>query len=639
MTQSHISDLAPTTKRSLPIAGKKNETLDVDAELSRFEAEERERLGLEGEKQWLEQMANLTFTKSEKAGITLLIGGLTAAQDFLTEGALKGLGYNVHYFGMSDNAGLQTGKEFGNRGQCNPTYFTVGGLVKHLIALRDDKGMSKKDIIDKFVFLTAGACGPCRFGMYVTEYRKALRDAGFDGFRVMLFQQQGGLSQATGEESGLELNPQFFIGLLKGLLAGDVINGIAYRLRPYEVVKGATDAAVAQAKKICYDALYEKRSILWALHQSRKIFEKVEVDRTIPKPKVAIIGEFWAMTTEGDGNYQLQRFLEQEGAECDIQFVTAWLLYNVWEVRFDTKTRMGLRGKDKAKAGLDGTNDFHAFKMKASLWAADKAIRVAFQTFANVAGFYGYHLADMDEVADVAAPFYNNDLRGGEGHMEVGKLILNVVKSKATMTLSVKPFGCMPSGSVSDGVQSLITERYPGTIFCAVETSGDGAVNFQSRVQMYLFKARQAATEDFAQALEKTGMTVEKLRAFLKANPKYAAGLHKAPHYAASTPADLVHEVAEIVDLTPSGRALYRARKVANEALEFATRTLKGAPETTRSAAVLLAQAASELAEIAKEKAPGLAESAVSAARERLGKILPFAAPAKAEGPLASAAE
>ena len=60
--------------------------------------------------------------------------------------------------------------------------------------------------------------------------------------------------------------------------------------------------------------------------------------------------------------------------------------------------------------------------------------------------------------------------------MEVGKLILNVVKSKATMTLSVKPFGCMPSSGVSDGVQSLIADRFPGTIFCAVETNGDGAV-------------------------------------------------------------------------------------------------------------------------------------------------------------------
>jgi len=638
MTQSMTSE-AHSTKRSLPIAGRKTEALDVDAELARFEAEERARLGLAHEEQWVEKMANLMFTKKEKGKITLLIGGLTMAHDYLISGAFRSLGYNVVPLDAPDYEALRAGKEFGNRGQCNPTYFTVGNLIKFLIHVRDKGGLTSQEVVENFVFLTAGACGPCRFGMYVTEYRKALRDAGFDGFRVMLFQQQGGLSQATGEESGLELNPPFFIGLLKGLIAGDVINGIAYRLRPYEVVPGSTDAAIAEAKKICYDALYEKRSILRALYQSRKIFEKVEVDRTIPKPKVAIIGEFWAMTTEGDGNYQLQRFLEAEGAECDIQFITAWLLYNVWEVRFDTKNRTQLRGKDTAKTGLAGTSDFHAFKMKASLWAADKAIRVAFQTFANVGGFYGYHLADMDEVADVAAPFYNNDLRGGEGHMEVGKLILNVVKSKATMTLSVKPFGCMPSSSVSDGVQSLITERYPGTIYCAVETSGDGAVNFQSRVQMYLFKARQAAVEDFERALSKTGMTVEKLRAFLKANPKYAAGLHKAPHFAASTPADLVHEVAEVVDLTPAQRTLHLARKHAKAMLGALTSAAKDAPASTKSAAVLFAQAAAELAEIAKEKAPGMAESAVNAARDRLAKVLPFTAPRAAHEPVVAAAE
>jgi hypothetical protein len=264
---------------------------------------------------------------------------------------------------------------------------------------------------------------------------------------------------------------------------------------------------------------------------------------------------------------------------------------------------------------------------------------VAFQTFANVGGFYDYHLPDMDEVADVAAPFYNNDLRGGEGHMEVGKLILNVVKSKATMTLSVKPFGCMPSSSVSDGVQSLITERYPGTIYCAVETSGDGAVNFQSRVQMYLFKARQAASEEFEKALETTGLSLEKLRAFLKANPKYAAGLHKSPHAGGSTPVDLIHEVAEIVDLSPAERTLKLARKKAERALEFLTNAAKDAPANTKSAAVLFAQAAAELAEIAKEKAPGIAENAVNSARDRLGKILPFAARPAADEHVATAAE
>jgi len=120
MTQSLISE-GPVSKRSLPIAGKKNESLDVDAELLRFENEERARLGLAVEEQWLEKMANLTFTKKEKGKITLLIGGLTMAHDYLISGSFRSLGYNVVPLDAPDYDALRVGKEFGNRGQCNPT--------------------------------------------------------------------------------------------------------------------------------------------------------------------------------------------------------------------------------------------------------------------------------------------------------------------------------------------------------------------------------------------------------------------------------------------------------------------------------------------------------------------------------------
>ncbi len=553
-TTIHVRD----GRKYLPVIspGATVDVVDVDGELKRFEAEERARLGLLDERHWVEGMANLVFTKKEKATVTLLVGGLTIAHDVLAEGAFRSLGYNVIALDCPDVAALQIGKEFGNRAQCNPTYFTVGNLVKFLLHLRDEKGLSTKEIIDQYVFLTAGACGPCRFGMYVTEYRKALRDAGFDGFRVMLFQQQGGLSQATGEDSGLELKPAFFIRLLKALLAGDVINAIGYRVRPYEVVPGSTDRAIDTAKRICYDALLHDRSILFALARARREFKAVQVDLTRVRPKVAIIGEFWAMTTEGDGNHRLQRFIEEEGAEADIQLVSAWLLYNIWDVRFDTRARSTLRGEDGGRTGLRGLGQRGVFKRELLLFWAEKALRAAFQAFAYAGGLRGYRLPDMSEVATIAAPYYNNDLRGGEGHMEVGKLILNVVKSKATMTLSVKPFGCMPSSGVSDGVQSLITERFPGTIFCAVETSGDGAVNFQSRVQMYLFKARQAAQVELDRALAQTGLTLERVRQFVRAHPRYASPLYRAPHRATTTTTDLVHEVARAIDKGPWRRAL-----------------------------------------------------------------------------------
>ena len=103
----------------------------------------------------------------------------------------------------------------------------------------------------------------------------------------------------------------------------------------------------------------------------------------------------------------------------------------------------------------------------------------------------------MDEIATISHQYYDNHLRGGEGHMEVGKLIQSVEQRKAHMMISVKPFGCMPSSGVSDGVQSLVTARHPDAIFCAIETTGDGAVNVQSRVLMYLFKARQKAQQEY----------------------------------------------------------------------------------------------------------------------------------------------
>ena len=55
----------------------------------------------------------------------------------------------------------------------------------------------------------------------------------------------------------------------------------------------------------------------------------------------------------------------------------------------------------------------------------------------------------------------------------------------------------MPSSAVSDGVQSLVTNRFPSANFLSIETSGEGAANFYSRVQMALFKAKQLAKEEF----------------------------------------------------------------------------------------------------------------------------------------------
>src|SRR5262245_21512388 len=473
----------------------------IEAQLKEFEIEERKRLGLpvEPAKQWFDDVPR-AFTRDQREHTTVLVCGLTMAHDLFIQAALRGIGYKVLAMDVPDNDALQYGREYGNRGQCNPTYFTVGNLVKHLEGLRE-QGMSTDDIVKKHVFVTAGACGPCRFGTYVTEYRKALRDSGFDGFRVLLFQQTGCLKQATGEGVGLEMNPKFFWQITRAILIGDALNALGYRIRPYEVEAGATDRAIETAKKYISEAFEKGESITMALWRARRTLGAVAVDRLRAKPRVGIIGEFWAMTTEGDGNYGLQRFLEAEGAEPEIQVVTAWMLYMIWQSKYDTQNRATLRGTDKARK--DGGSKFSlegvdVRKRLLSLAAAERILRGMFEVVARALGLRDFHLADMDEIAEISHAFYDNNLRGGEGHMEVGKLIQNVAYSKVNMTVSVKPFGCMPSSSVSDGVQSLITELYPQAIFLPIETNGDGAVDVYSRVQMPLFKAKQTDVEEYA---------------------------------------------------------------------------------------------------------------------------------------------
>ncbi len=57
---------------------------------------------------------------------------------------------------------------------------------------------------------------------------------------MLLFQQSGGLNQSDAE-AGLEMNLDFFLGILNALNCGDVMNEVAYAIRPYEVNAGETD--------------------------------------------------------------------------------------------------------------------------------------------------------------------------------------------------------------------------------------------------------------------------------------------------------------------------------------------------------------------------------------------------------------
>jgi hypothetical protein len=92
---------------------------------------------------------------------------------------------------------------------------------------------------------------------------------------LMLFQQQEGLARATDQESGIEFTPKFFIGLLLALMPGDVMNGIGYRFRPFEVEPGSTDRVLARGRILPSPSLLRPPPAASLLGQIRRVFSLV----------------------------------------------------------------------------------------------------------------------------------------------------------------------------------------------------------------------------------------------------------------------------------------------------------------------------------------------------------------------------
>jgi predicted nucleotide-binding protein (sugar kinase/HSP70/actin superfamily) len=524
------------------------------------------------------------FTKLQRDHTTVLFGGLTWKHERMVHAALERLGYRCESVPVPNKKAFQLGKEYGNNGQCNPTYFTVGNLVQYVQDL-EAKGLTKDEICDRYVFITAGACGPCRFGMYEAEYRLALRNAGFDKFRVLLFQQAGGLDQAEAE-AGLEMNLDFFLGILNALNMGDIINDVTYQIRPYEVNAGETDRVLESSMELLHEVMRRQKpwklrgrlaklltntrfegtseylgkflhqlygdEIMAALREVRDRFAAIAVDRTRVKPIVKITGEFWAQTTEGDGNFNMFRFLEKEGAQVVVEPIGTWICYLMHQVVQQARDEKGL--KDGAVLPPTWRLDKHLkmnltmYKKIAQIKIAERIFKREYNRIIDALGSIGHHLVDQYELQRLGHPYYNSRASGGEGHLEVAKNIYYSHKGLAHMVLALKPFGCMPS-TQSDGAQSAVMSHYKDMIFLPIETSGEGDVNAHSRVQMALGEAKAKTKLEFKAALESTGRTLEEIRAYVEEHPELKSPMYKVPHNegVVGIAANFVRHVAELM--------------------------------------------------------------------------------------------
>jgi len=434
--------------------------------------------------------------------------------------------------------------------------------------------------------------------MYEGEFRLALRNAGFEGFRILTFQQDAGIKANTGE-SGLKMSLLLGLGALNAFQAADVLNDFTYAIRPYEVVPGSTNHQLDEAMKVLADDFRARQRVqpetrmpgwLWkqlsawrvsriatevlmnmrehlygqlmtrVMRQCRERLALIEVDRLRVKPVVKITGEFWAQSTEGDGNFRMFEFLEREGAQVIVDPLSTWLMYLLRQANADVLNRRGVEvprgGPLPVRLKARMKDELRTMSWRLVYGLGNAIYRHRYHKLCRELNDVPHHLLDQEALARAAHPYYHSLARGGEGHLEVGKNIYYSTHSAAHMVLSLKPFGCMPS-TQSDGVQSTVAAKVKNVLFLPIETAAEGELHAHSRVQMMLVEARERAQEEFDRAMASTGKKLNELRRYIDDHPELRSPFHPVPTSpgVAGVAANFVLHVSRLIDRNRAWRS------------------------------------------------------------------------------------
>jgi predicted nucleotide-binding protein (sugar kinase/HSP70/actin superfamily) len=472
------------------------------------------------------------ITKEEIDRVEILFGGLHWRAERMLQAVFENLGYRARPLPAATKEDLLLGRELADIGQCCPTSFTTGNLANFL--RKESRRIGADQTADNYIYVTAGSCGACRFGQYHQSYELALRNIGLESFRLFLVDQKNP-DQGAAAGGGLQFNMPLTLGAVWAILCADVLQSLEYRTRPYEVTPGQTDEVVRE----CVDHLAEvfrKRphrgakwsAVAWhlstgyfvkALREVFKRFEAIDVDRLQVKPVVKITGEFYLQTVEGDPNYNIHRWLEQEGAEVYPAAIAVWLDYLI---RVQVQAMEDYVGIDRgARAKV------------AALRAVQRIYAWSYNRLRAALGNIPHEMPDQYELRRLAAPYFHHRLSGGEGDMLVGKALWTHLHKKAHMICELSPYACMPN-TMSIGAMAGVIGQCPDLLYAPIEVKGDAEVHALSRCQMILTEAKKRAIAEYVEVMERTGLTPEDAKPLLDAHPAMTRATYRVPQKGAA---------------------------------------------------------------------------------------------------------
>ena len=425
------------------------------------------------------------FTKEMRKDYTILIPQMAPIHFELLEAAVRFSGYHVELLRECTQKTVETGLKYVNNDACYPSILVTGQMIEAL--------QSGKYDLNKTALIMSQTGGGCRATNYIGFIRKALKDAGFENIPVISFNIVG-----MEKMPGFKLTVPLMEKLLRMLVYGDLLQKMLSKNRAYEVHKGETqklfDLWMDKCKKLLEKA--SNKEFKQSIYDMVADFEKIELDTTLQKPRVGIVGEV-LIKYHPFGNNYVADLLEKEGAEVILpDFMGFAKFMCTHKITFNN-----LLNINKTSSKL----------MKADIKLIDileKDVKIA---LANSKKNY-LPPCDIWHLEEKVKDVLSIGNQTGEGWFLTAEMI-EYIENDIPNIVCVQPFACLPNHVVGKGVIKTIREKYPEANISPVDYDpGASEANQANRIKLLMTVAKDnlQAKQKEKQALDDENKTIGK---------------------------------------------------------------------------------------------------------------------------------
>ena len=434
-----------------------------------------------------EHKERITFTKEMRESYTIIAPQMAPIQFQFLEPAFTSSGYRVKMLDKVSPEDVEEGLKYVNNDACYPAIIVIGQMLRAL----------KSPDVDphKAALIITQTGGGCRASNYISFLRKALNDSGMSYVPVISLSAQG-----LENHPGIQITPSLVNKAIMGILYGDLLMRVLYRVRPYEKEPGSVQALYDKWSAI------GKQNVMTGDYKAFKknVSQLVQEFDTIPlleikKPKVGLVGEI-LVKFHPYANNEVVETIEAEGGEAVMPDLLDFFFYCAYNAKFKYHVL------SKPLKGLVGANTI--------IWYLNKKRKPICDALAQSKRFTPPH--NISHLAERASHVLSLGHQMGEGWFLTAEII-SLIEDDVNNVICMQPFGCLPNHVTGKGIVKELRRIYPLSNVVTVDYDpGSSHVNQLNRIKLMmatafknLNKTSNAISPLMETALDEVAATIE----------------------------------------------------------------------------------------------------------------------------------